>query len=47
MYVRRNFDIKGLINFTGFHIIWRTAYSIFCYRNGSGFMGFFNDGIGR
>jgi putative membrane protein len=29
MYVRRNFDIKGLINFTGFHIVWLTAYSIF------------------
>lgn len=28
MYVRRNFDIKGMISFTGFHIIWLTAYSI-------------------
>ena len=29
MYVRRNFDIKGMISFTGFHVIWLTAYSIF------------------
>ena len=28
MYVRRNFDIKGMISFTGFHVIWLTAYSI-------------------
>jgi putative membrane protein len=28
MYVRRNFDIKGMISFTGFHVIWLTAYSV-------------------
>ncbi|RLD19365.1 MAG: hypothetical protein DRI71_11900 [Bacteroidetes bacterium] len=28
MYVRRNFNIRGLISFTGFHVIWLTAYSI-------------------
>ena len=28
MYVRRNFTFKGLIDFTGFHVVWLTLYSI-------------------
>jgi len=36
MLVKRNFDIKSLMKFTGFHLIWLTAYSsfaVFLYSN--------------
>jgi ion channel-forming bestrophin family protein len=26
MYIRRNFDLRGFINFTGFHVVWLSAY---------------------
>lgn len=34
MYIRRNFDIKGLTEFTGFHLVWLTGYgalAVFLY----------------
>ena len=34
MYIRRNFDIKGITEFTGFHILWLSAYgalAVFLY----------------